>query len=283
MARRPVNPELLEAVKRYAPTIGLSPQDLLTIYSYETGGTLDPWQAGPRTKWGQHRGLIQWGEPQARKYGVSATTPIDQQVGASIKYLQDRGFKPGMGLLQAYAAINAGGIGPKYYQARDAGAGGAPGTVADKVNKQMAGHAQRAASLLGAPQTTLAGAPLPPPRSELAAGAPLPPARPTDPAVPTLPDNPARGILADNPLTKVASNIAADQEQQQQTAQQAAQQLQQTQAQAVEAIAPPPPPPPPTPPPPQPMAQQADYASMLLPRLRRGLLASPDYGMLGVS
>src|SRR4051812_44924943 len=123
------NTELLEAVKRHAPTVGLSPQDLLTIYSYETGGTLDPWQAGPRTKWGQHRGLIQWGEPQAKKYGVTRETPVDAQVAASIQYLQDRGFKPGMGLLEAYSAVNAGGVSPKHQQMRDAPAGGAPGTV----------------------------------------------------------------------------------------------------------------------------------------------------------
>ena len=102
--------------------------------------------------------------------------------------------------------------------------------------------------------------------------------KPFDPnAVPTLPDNPARGILADNPLTKVASNIAADQEKQQQ---------QMAQMAAVGEAATAPPPPAPTPaPPPQPTApqQQVDYAGMLLPRLLRGLLASSDYGLLGDS
>jgi len=271
MAQRPVNPELLEAVKRHAPTIGLSPQDLLTIYSYETGGTLNPWQAGPRTKWGQHRGLIQWGEPQARKYGVTATTPVDQQVGASIKYLQDRGFKPGMGLLQAYAAINAGGIGPKYYQARDAAAGGAPGTVADKVNKQMAGHAARAASLLGASPTAVAGAaPLPPARP-LADSPSRPSAYAAADAIPTLPANPARGILADNPLQPIVD---------------AAKERQEAQAQQMEAmqasLAPQPAAPAPPPQPPPPVAPTPEAIGLLLPRLRRGLLASSDSGLLGV-
>src|SRR3954462_10889879 len=114
MATRSVNPELLEAVRRYAPTIGLTPKELLGIYAYETGGTLDPWQKGPTTKWGQHRGLIQWGEQQRNQYGVTAATPVAKQVEASLQYLQDRGFRPGMGLAQAYAAVNAGGVSAKH-------------------------------------------------------------------------------------------------------------------------------------------------------------------------
>src|SRR4051812_22859354 len=160
-----VNPELLEAVRRYAPTIGLTPKELLGIYSYETGGSLDPWQKGPTTKWGQHRGLIQWGEQQAKQYGITRDTPVDQQVSQTIKYLQDRGFKPGMGLLEAYSAVNAGGVTPKHQQMRDAAAGGAPGTVTDKVNKQMGPYLAKAEALLGgkdAGTTTVAQRPAAP-------------------------------------------------------------------------------------------------------------------------
>jgi hypothetical protein len=142
------NPELAAAIEKHATAAGLNPTDLATAMSYETAGTFDPWKAGPRTKWGQHRGLIQWGEPQARQYGVAADTPVDQQVAAAVSYLQDRGVKPGHGLMEIYSAINAGGVGPKYYGMSDAAAGGAPGTVADKVNNQMGGHRQKAEALL---------------------------------------------------------------------------------------------------------------------------------------
>ena len=284
MATRPINPELLEAVKRQAPTIGLSPQDLLGIYSYETAGSLNPWQRGPTTKWGTHRGLIQWGEPQARKYGVSATTPVDQQVAASIKYLRDRGFKPGMGLLQAYAAVNAGGIGPKYYQARDAAAGGAPGTVADKVNKQMGPHLAKAERLLGGgigPPTMTASAPKVMPAdvagapTAVASAAPTPGAVGTPNAVPTLPADPTQGVLAATPDPFKAIADAAEKRQAQQQAAFVASQA---------AAQPPQIQPAPAPPPDPMQAQQAsvDYAGLLLPRIKRGLLAD-DYssGLLG--
>ncbi|MGX5775438.1 hypothetical protein [Methylorubrum zatmanii] len=138
---------LAEAIKATSARIGANPLDLATAMSYETGGTFDPWKAGPTTQWGQHRGLIQWGEPQRQKYGVSQATPVADQVAAAGRYLQDAGFKPGMGLADLYSAINAGRVGR--YNASDAKNGGAPGTVLDKVNNQMAGHRAKAGQLLG--------------------------------------------------------------------------------------------------------------------------------------
>lgn len=133
-----------------AGALGISPLDLATAISYETGGTFDAMKRGPTTKWGQHRGYIQFGEPQAKQYGVDWGNPVGSQLGAEgavVKYLRDTGVKPGMGLLDVYSAINAGGVGR--YDRSDANAGGAPGTVADKVNNQMAGHRRNAERLLG--------------------------------------------------------------------------------------------------------------------------------------
>jgi hypothetical protein len=133
-----------------AQALGIDPVDLATAISYETAGTFDPTKRGPTTQWGQHRGLIQFGEPQARQHGVDWNDPIGSQLGpdgAIAKYLRSTGVKPGMGMLDIYSAINAGGVGR--YNASDANNGGAPGTVADKVNSQMAGHRQKALALLG--------------------------------------------------------------------------------------------------------------------------------------
>jgi hypothetical protein len=157
-------PGLADAIQKHATAAGLNPVDLATIMSYETGGTFDPWKAGPRTQWGQHRGLIQWGEPQARQYGVSRDTPVEAQVAAAVKYLQDHGVKPGMGRLDMYSAINAGWVGRN--DKSDARNGGAPGTVADKVRYQMGAHQRKAEALLagagGAPSgSSIAGAPPP--------------------------------------------------------------------------------------------------------------------------
>lgn len=136
-----------------ANAIGANPVDLATAISYETGGTFNPLQRGPTTKYGQHIGLIQFGEPQRQQYGVDttdATTALTSQLGANgavAKYFKDRGFKPGMGGLDLYSTINAGR--PGLYSASDANNGGAAGTVADKWNYQMEQHKIKAMKLLG--------------------------------------------------------------------------------------------------------------------------------------
>lgn len=133
-----------------ANALGMNPVDLATIISYETAGTFDPTKAGPTTQWGQHKGLIQFGEPQAKEYGVDWNDPLNSQLGpdgAVANYFRANGWKPGMGMLDAYSIVNAGA--PGKYNASDAGNGGAPGTVADKVNNQMGPHREKALGLLG--------------------------------------------------------------------------------------------------------------------------------------
>lgn len=137
---------LAQSIVKTAEELGINPVDLATVISYETAGTFDPWKAGPTTQWGQHRGLIQWGEPQAKKYGVTQGMAVEDQLRAVSQYLRDAGVEPGMGIADVYSAINAGRVGR--YNASDAGNGGAPGTVLDKVNNQMAGHRVKAVNLL---------------------------------------------------------------------------------------------------------------------------------------
>lgn len=144
--------DIAEMIRQTAQSLGISPIDLGTAISYETGGTFDPMKRGPTTQWGQHRGLIQFGEPQARQFGVDWAHPLESQLGpegAVAKYLRSTGVKPGMGLMDVYSAINAGGVGRN--GASDANNGGAPGTVADKVNNQMGAHRRNAYSMMGVP------------------------------------------------------------------------------------------------------------------------------------
>lgn len=148
--------DLADAIRASAGRLGIDPLDLGTAISYETAGTFDPWKAGPTTQWGQHRGLIQWGEPQRQKYGVYQGMPNADQLRAVERYLLDAGVKPGMGMLDVYSAVNAGKVGR--YGASDAHNGGAPGTVRDKVLNQMAGHRAKAARLLGGEAPLVASA-----------------------------------------------------------------------------------------------------------------------------
>lgn len=140
---------LRQGILETARAVGANPLDLATAISYETGGTFDPTKRGPTTKYGQHRGLIQFGEPQARQYGVNWADPVNSQLGsdgAVAKYLKASGFKPGMGMMDLYSTINAGS--PGRYNASDTSAGGAPGTVSDKVNQQMQAHRAKAQALM---------------------------------------------------------------------------------------------------------------------------------------
>jgi hypothetical protein len=196
-----MNPELAAAIIASAKRLGVDPLDIGTAISYETAGTWDPWKAGPTTQWGQHRGLIQWGEPQAKQYGVTKDMSVTDQMKAVESYLVDRGVKPGAGLMDIYSTINAGA--PGLYNRSDANNGGAPGTVADKVNSQMADHRTNAARLLGvdAPVGALASAP---------AATPIDPVSPINPTS-TSPDSPvslaAPGAAA--PATSALDNLAS--------------------------------------------------------------------------
>ena len=140
-----------------AAALGVDPVDLATIISYETAGTFDPQQKGPKTKWGQHAGFIQFGEPQQKENGADLSTydtAMSSQLGAGgaiVNYFKRNGFKNGMGLLDMYSIVNTGG--PGNYDATDAASGGAPGTVREKVNDQMSGHRAKAIALLGNDKT----------------------------------------------------------------------------------------------------------------------------------
>jgi hypothetical protein len=142
--------DIRQGIELTAAALGMNPVDLATIISYETAGTFDPTKQGPTTQWGQHRGLIQFGEPQAQQYGVDWNNPVGSQLGpdgAVARYFQSNGWQPGMGLLDAYSIVNAGA--PGRYNASDANNGGAPGTVRDKVEQQMSGHRAKAAAMFG--------------------------------------------------------------------------------------------------------------------------------------
>ena len=129
--------DIASGIYSTANALGINPIDLATAISYETSGTFNPLELGPETQFGQHRGLIQFGEPQANQYGVSFETrpqAISTQLGPGAgiyQYLKAVGIQPGMGLKQIYSAINTGGL--NNFDMTDSRAGGMPGTVSEKV------------------------------------------------------------------------------------------------------------------------------------------------------
>lgn len=137
-------------IRETAMALGIDPVDLATAISYETKGTFSPTVLGPTTQWGQHKGLIQFGEPQAIEKGIDWNAPAQTQLGpngAIAGYLRDAGVTPGTNFRDIYSAINAGSVGR--YKASDAKNGGMPGTVQDKVDsKEMAAHRAQAESFM---------------------------------------------------------------------------------------------------------------------------------------
>lgn len=187
-----------QALIASAKRIGADPLDLATVMSYESGGTFSP------SKWGgtggRHVGLIQFGPNEQRDYGAHDGQTFQEQLPAVERYLKDRGFKPGMDRLDLYSTINAGR--PGLYDASDAGNGGAPGSVLDKVRDQMGPHEAKAAAFLGGSfKAQMPGAAARPAGftpagvtqgAAPAAGAPM--AMPSEQAPPAIPDSLASAI-----------------------------------------------------------------------------------------
>lgn len=142
--------ELVRAVTALAEQMDISAKDLLAVMSFETGGQLRPNTMGPTTKWGQHFGLIQFGDKGAGpRYGVTPESSITEQVIAAGKYLEDAGVKAGDSLANVYAAVLSGNA--RNVNASDLAAGGVVGNVTEATSgDQFAPHLARAEGLLAA-------------------------------------------------------------------------------------------------------------------------------------
>lgn len=150
-AANAANPENAQCTIDAANKLGVDPVFLSTAISYETGGTFDPWKAGPTTKYGQHRGLIQFGQPQAKQFGAHAGQTYCQQMSESVvPYLQSKGIGSGSSFLQIYSAINRGNKGngdpsdPQYHH------NDGYGTTLEHAQKAWAQHRAKGEKMVGA-------------------------------------------------------------------------------------------------------------------------------------
>ena len=122
------------------------------VISYETRGTFSPAIHGG--KGGNSQGLIQFGPPERRQFGVNDRQTFAEQMPSVVSYLKTRGFKPGMALLDLYSTINAGS--PGHYNSSDGN-----GTVSSHVAKMQREHAANVQRFLnsGTPSAPKASAP----------------------------------------------------------------------------------------------------------------------------
>jgi hypothetical protein len=94
------------AIFRGAQQLGLHPYEFGGFLSLESGPNMDPNIVGGAG--GRHRGLIQFGQNEQKLYGISGPQTRAGQMPAVLKYFEDRGFKPGMGIGRAYATVLGG-------------------------------------------------------------------------------------------------------------------------------------------------------------------------------
>jgi hypothetical protein len=124
--------ENAQAVRESAARLGLPPEHWAQILAHETKGTYSPSIWGGKR--GRYLGLIQFGPQERRQFGVHAGQPFREQLGAAERFMLARGYKPGMGQLDAYSTILAGR--PGLYHRRDRN-----GSVAQHVAQMQREHA----------------------------------------------------------------------------------------------------------------------------------------------
>lgn len=141
-----------QALIAMAARNGWDAADLAAVFSFETGGTLNPGEPGRGAAAGRI-GLIQAGAQERADYGLGSGDWNREIIGVE-RYLKARGFKAGMSLADLYATVNGG----------NPSAGNTPdgnGVVARSASTQRAlqRHRQQALTRLGITTATPAAAP----------------------------------------------------------------------------------------------------------------------------
>lgn len=84
-----------KALIKAAQELGVSPLDLATFISFETGGTFSPSKRGGAGN--NYMGLIQFGPDERKAYGASPNQSFEEQVtGPVVRFFKDRFAKVGM-------------------------------------------------------------------------------------------------------------------------------------------------------------------------------------------
>ena len=98
-----------QAIVSAANELGVKPEDLAAVISQETMGTFDPQIIGGEGN--NYKGLILFGIPERKAYGYRDGMSFEEQMlGPVVRYLKDRGVKPGHGVKELYAAILTGNV-----------------------------------------------------------------------------------------------------------------------------------------------------------------------------
>ena len=137
--------ELVREVSRAAAQLGVDAKDLLTLILFESGGSPSV-RGGDR---GRHIGLIQFGPEEQQAYGAHQDQTVTEQMVAVVRYLLDRGTRPGDDLTRLYATVLGGNR--NAINASDIASGGVVRNVAEATRgQQFAPYRARAEGMLAA-------------------------------------------------------------------------------------------------------------------------------------
>lgn len=98
-----------QAIFDAARKLNLNPYEFGAFLSLEAGTNMDPNIQGGAG--GRHYGLIQFGPGEQQKYldpAKKGKYTRAEQIPAVLRYFEDRGYKPGMGIERAYATVLGG-------------------------------------------------------------------------------------------------------------------------------------------------------------------------------
>ena len=100
-----------QSLRDGAAELGVKPEDLAAIISYETIGSFDPQIVGTDKNTGDtYQGLIQFGPWERENYNITTDMSFQDQMKAAVQFLKDRGVKPGHGPKEMYAAVLTGHV-----------------------------------------------------------------------------------------------------------------------------------------------------------------------------
>lgn len=128
-----------------ANKLGVSPLDLATIISYETRGTFNPNEVGGKND--NYQGLIQFGIPERKQFGVYKGQSFEEQMNSVVKYFEFRFNQAGRTtqgatILDLYKTVNGGN--PNVSASKSDG----HGTIGQHVQRMMGGHRKKALNFL---------------------------------------------------------------------------------------------------------------------------------------
>jgi hypothetical protein len=130
---------------KVADELGLQPEEVATVFAYETGGTFSSKIMGGAG--GKYMGLIQFGPEERAKYGITENSTPEEWSGAILGFMKDRGFRKGMSGLDFYSTILAGR--PGKYDASDG-----YGTVREHYTKMQGDHLKKGSEWLAQGEQT---------------------------------------------------------------------------------------------------------------------------------